>query len=142
MINTNEFYKFFDFDYNKRDLLEIFQNSLKVKKLTYSLAENLPVDKLPFINVFDRSLSSDEYGLAELLTETGLHTNPKNNGLLVFPVNGLIQFDFLKCKIDITTPTAINGRQLHNYKPLESSSIFFAIKIPYNVSWEQVINLI
>jgi len=106
------------------------------------MAEDLPANRLPCIDIFGRELGNDEYGLAELVVETGLHTNPGNNGLIVFPVSGLIQFDFLECKIDITEPTIINGKTIHNYLPLVTPSIFFAIKIPMDVSWEQVIELL
>lgn len=123
-------------------MFEIFQTSSKVKKLAYLLAENLPTENLPYLNIFNRTLSNDEYGLGELLIETGLHTNPRNNGLIVFPVSGLIRFDFIDCKVDVNSPTIINGRSIHNYLPLDKPSIFFAIKIPLSIHWEQVTQLL
>jgi len=137
-----KYYKTFEFNYDRHKLLELFHASTKVRKLAYAMAEDLPANILPCINILGRELSKDEYGLAELLVETGLHTNPKNNGLIVFPVSGVIQFDFLECKIDVTEPVMINGRTVHNYLPLVSPSIFFAIKIPSDITWEQVIKLL
>jgi len=90
------------------------------------------------MNVFNRELSIREYGLAELVTETGMHVNPRNNGLIMFPVKGLMGFTFDDgTTVKITQPTITNGLVLHTYYPIESPAIFFAIKIPTNISYAE-----
>jgi hypothetical protein len=137
-----DYYKEFSFDYNQSKLFNLFQTSSKTQKLMYILADNLPVDVLPCMQIFNRPLLENEYGLSELVSKTGFHVSPRNNGLIVFPVHGRIEFNFIKCKVIATSPIAINGRQMHDYSPLDNPSIFFAIKIPTNISWEEAIKLL
>jgi hypothetical protein len=127
----------FSSEYDKDGLLSLY-NSLKSQnkceiKLCFEVADLTDIDQslFPMMHIFDRVLSIQEYGLAELLTETGMHENPGNNGLIMFPLSGLIGFTFEDgTTIEIAQPTATNGRVLHTYYPIVSPAIFFAIKIP------------
>jgi hypothetical protein len=133
-------YTTFQFDYDKDKLMSLFQTLSTQTQAMYNIADLTNVDKtnFPMMNIFNRDLSINEYGLAELTSETGMHENPKNNGLIMFPVNGLISFTFEdQTSVDITQPTILNGKVFHTYLPKETPAVFFAIKIPSNISYEQ-----
>lgn len=135
-------YKIFEYDYDKDSLLSLY-NSLKDEgkcsvNQCFNTADltDVPHDRLPNMDIYERELSIGEYGLAELLSETGYHINPGNNGLIVFPVVGVITFTFEDgTSIDITQPTYTNGKVSHTYSSKDSPAVFFAIKIPSDVAW-------
>jgi hypothetical protein len=136
-------YKIFEYDYDKDSLLSLYsslKNEGKSKiELCFNAADltNVPHESLPYMNVYERTLAIGEYGLAELLSDTGYHVNPGNNGLIIFPVSGVINFTFEDgTSIDITQPTYTNGKVSHTYSPKDGSAVFFAIKIPSDVAWE------
>jgi len=136
-------YKIFEYTYDKDSLLSLY-NSLKDEgkskvELCFNTADltDVPHDILPNMDIYERTLAIGEYGLAELLSDTGYHVNPGNNGLIIFPVSGVINFTFEDgTSIDITQPTYTNGKVSHTYSPKDGSAVFFAIKIPSDVAWE------
>ena len=135
-------YKTFDYAYSKDSLLFLY-NKLKSDGKTqvdrcFEVADltDVPHNMFPRMDIFDRTLDLKEYGLAELLSETGYHENPNNNGLIVFPVEGVIGFTFEDgTTVEITEPTITNGRIKHTYFPKTTPAVFFAIKIPLDVTW-------
>jgi len=136
------YYKKFNFEYNKKHLLNIFNCSILTPKQVYLHATNIPTDMLPCINIFGRDLTINEYGLSKIVRDTGFHINPGNNGLILFPVNGIVRFRFVDEVVDADSPIIINGRQNHSYEPTNNDTIFFAIKIPSSIKFEEVIKLV
>lgn len=133
-------YKILEYDYDKDKLSSLYVTLANTEHLVFRISDLSNIDKtlLPMMNVFNRELYPQEYGLAELLNETGMHVSPRNNGLIIFPVTGLINFTFVTGEtIDITQPTIINGTVLHNYYPKVKDSVFFAIKIPTYITYEE-----
>jgi len=139
---NNMYYKRFSFNYDKEVLFNIFKSSELTSKQVYLHANNLPLDQLPCMDVFNRQLHELEYGMAKIVSDTGFHISPRNNGLILFPVNGVVRFTFLEDNIDADTPIIINGKQQHTYGPTCDNTVFFAIKIPSNVMWDDVIKLL
>lgn len=136
------YYKRFSFNYDKEVLFNIFKSSELTRKQVYLHANNLPLDQLPCMNVFNRQLNDLEYSMAKIVGDTGFHVSPRNNGLILFPVNGVVRFTFLEDTVDANTPIIINGKQQHTYGPTCDDTIFFAIKIPSYMMWADAINLL
>ena len=149
LYDTMTNYKTFDYTYDAASLLSLY-NTLKAEG-KYQSTEcfntvyltDVPHDIFPKMNIFGRLLDSNEYGLAEITADTGYHVNPGNNGLIIFPIEGVINFTFENDdSIDITQPTITNGKVSHTYSPKSDSAIFFAIKIPFdidiNIVYEQI----
>ena len=119
MARTNKgYYQEVNLDHSKIDLIEYGQK------------------------LFGRELKPVEYCLIELVNQSGFHTNPRNNGIIVFPLTGVASFDFNETVALADQPIAINGRQLHNYSPLEENTTWFVLKIPPNVLWKDITALL
>ena len=136
-------YKKFEFSYNKNFLLELFNSLEKEDANWYINCKNIPVESLPLITMFNRNLTVNEYGLSKLVKNMKLHINPNNNGLIIFPICGLIEvfWEDSSC-IFIDQPTIINGKVLYGFNIIESPALFFAIKIPSSVTWDQSLLLL
>ena len=104
--------------------------------------------------------------IMEVKKRVGPYVSPGNNGTIIFPLSGALEYNFysyvpttvengrpilkpgtadlrtveptLTETIKVTRPIAINGLKTHMYRPVESPTIIFVLKIPLNVSWEQV----
>lgn len=131
-------YKTFDYPYSKENLLALYQRCNKQDVSCYSLADlaDVPQNMFPRMDIFERKLDIKEYVLGSLIGETGFQTNPGNNGLIIFPVDGVLEFTFEDgTVVEITEPTITNGKVSHNIKPKNDSAVFFAIKIPEDMTW-------
>jgi len=131
-------YKTFDYGYSKESLLALFNRCNKQVMSCYNVADLTEVHQnmFPRMDIFDRTLDLKEYVLAELIGSTGYQINPGNNGLIIFPVTGLLTFEFEDgTSVDITGPTITNGKASHNIIPKDSPAVFFAIKIPEDTPW-------
>jgi hypothetical protein len=72
-----------------------------------------------------------------------MHTKPNNNGLIIFPITNNISIEFEDGETFlINTPIAINGKELQKLSPSTTPSIFFAIKIPSDIPFEDAISLL
>lgn len=111
-----------------------------------------------------------DFGLAKIIKPTGYHINPNNNGLLIFPIEKNLMIDFyryqmietdislmgekmpnnLKEKIketfihleEIDNCFAFDGKVIHNLYPKNDYAIFFAFKIPSEIPWKKIYNLL
>ena len=100
-------------------------------------------DILPMNHVLRRELTSDDVGLSLMIGSTDFHINPKNNGLIIFPLGGQLKFNFEnREEIVIDTPTVVNGKINHKYFPVGSSSMFYAIKVPSDISWNEIYSIV
>lgn len=115
----------------------------------------------------------DNADLVNIVGPIGHHTNPRNNGIIVFPIEGILELSFYSYipttvingrptlqadryeqsfinKIEETheytmylrQPTAINGTKVHNYRPIGKNMLFFALKIPFGMTWENLMTAI
>ena len=103
-------YKQINFEYDKNILLEIFENNPKevvnshFTKTKYQINEDNVLE--PFYRKFDFiPLDRDSVELFELTSAVNPHVNPRNNGLIFFPVQGLIEYTFYNY-----VPELVNGR--------------------------------
>ena len=131
-------YKTFDYLYSKENLFALYQRCDKQEVSCYILADltNVPQNMFPRMDIFDRKLDSKEYVLGSLVSETDFQINPNNNGLIVFPVDGVLEFTFEDgTVVEITEPTVTNGKVRHKIKPKNGTAVFFAIKIPEDMTW-------
>lgn len=168
-------HKEFDFEYDASWFFNVFNTNPTDKsfppyaKTQYELHTDPYLTQ--FYKVFD-FVQPDRHGieLCEILKPLGPYISPRNNGLLIFPISGLLEFKFysyipkvvtngrpvlnsysvskaiveptLTDIIRITKPTAINGLVAHMYQPVEPSTVILALKIPMHISWDTVINKI
>jgi hypothetical protein len=142
----NEYYKQFDFSYDKEELLKLFNTVNKVQQgpflhadTSVLLENDLVKQTISNLNLIS-NITPDQYGLSSLSQGTCYHTNPGNNGLVILPVDGVVCFDFkLGGTVKVTCPTITNGKQLHKYYPENGTATFFALKIPASISWDNVL---
>jgi hypothetical protein len=170
-------YKEFDFDYDPNLFIEIFKSNGKENSMSPFLKTLYPINEddsiKPFYENFNfvptdrRSLE-----LMEILVPVGPYISPRNNGLIFFPVSGVLEFNFysytsntfvngrpilpprsannnykniehtLVETIQVTGPVAINGLVTHKYTPLEFPTLVFVLKIPMHIPWEDVVSAI
>ena len=135
-------FKKFNVEYDKIKLLEIFSSSKKQQELEFKSAVAYTTNPMPCMDIFKRPLVANEHGLSELVSATRMHIKPNNNGLLLFPITGIITVKFEGETVDIDTPIAINGKTLQQFSPTVTPAIFFAIKIPSFVPFEDAVNLL
>jgi hypothetical protein len=154
----SEYYKKFEYFYQKEKLEDLLKKLIEEKKIITQLPwiygdpaivlENR--DILPMNHIFGENLSINDFGLAALMDSTEFHVNSKNNGLIVFPLSGKLEFNFRpsiqdtsqKIKTVIDSPTLVNGKIDHRYFPTTGVSMFYAIKIPPNISWDEICSII
>jgi hypothetical protein len=148
---TNNFFLKFSYEYQQDKLLKLFQDLMVAKKFTkqnpWIHADHEEVlknkDILPMSDFFVKELNVNDFGLSMMVGKSGIHTNKKNNGLIIFPLKRHLVFDFNEYpNIIIDTPTVINGSQEYNFYPNDTMSIFYALKIPLELSWDETIKLI
>lgn len=167
-------YKKFYYEYKKSYLLDYYDQKFQKK---YFRSNDMFVhidhtfligDYTPLFEIIDNKPDHSNFGLSKIYKETGLHCTPRNNGLLILPVEGTLTFDFYSYisnegrpklmptdidenkkqqiintfeeKIIIDQPTAINGLTVHNYYPTNTEAIFYAVKIPATKSFNEVIS--
>jgi hypothetical protein len=165
-------HKHFSFNYNPDVFLNLFENNEVDSsnqgfiKTLYKLNESS--DLLAFYKRFEFiTLDRNSVELLEVVQTVNPHVNPRNNGLLVFPIKGVLEFSFydytdieenlypgvispnsmlnnkiestLSYKISADSPVAINGRITHSYKPLTDTALILVLKIPKRVNWETVV---
>jgi hypothetical protein len=135
-------FKKFNIEYDKVKLLEIFTNSSKRQELEFMSAVDYTTDLMPCMDIFKRPLVDKEYGLSELVTATRMHIKPNNNGLILFPISGIITIKFEDDEILVNTPIAINGKTPQKFLPTVAPAIFFAIKIPSSILFDDAVNLL
>lgn len=137
-------YKKFNTTYNRFKLLSLFYISEKqgiIKQ--YLSAVGYSTELLPCMDIFSRTLHKEEYGLSKLITAEAMHAKPNNNGLIIFPITHNISIEFEDGEtFFIDTPIAINGKELSKLSPSATPSLFFAIKIPSDVPFEDAISLL
>ena len=142
---TNQYYKKFTRDYDRDNLLSLY-NSLPIINKGYYKEVNLDSTAIDLVEygkqLFGRELEKNEYCLIELVSQSGFHTNPRNNGVIVFPVLGIASFDFKENSVLADGPVAVNGRQLHNYSPDKSTTVWFVLKIPSGTQWPDLTALL
>jgi hypothetical protein len=110
LINISGMYKQINFEYDKNILLDIFENNPKeivnshFTKTKYLINEDKILES--FYKKFDFiPLDRDSVELFELTSAVNPHVNPRNNGLIFFPVQGLIEYTFYNY-----IPELVNGR--------------------------------
>ena len=136
-------YKKFNAEYNRVKLLSLFNSSEKQNEDNFISAVGYDTTELPCMDVFNKPLFQGEHGLSELSTSESFHVKPNNNGLLIFPITGSITVEFEDGeKFVIDTPIAINGSTPQKLLPVRAPGIFFAIKIPSDISFEDAIDLL
>lgn len=136
-------YKKFNVDYNRVKILALFNSSEKQSDEHYVSAVGFSTEVLPCMDIFNKELLAEEYGLSELAIAEEFHTKPNNNGLFLFPVTGSMVLEFADGeKFIVDTPIAINGKESHKLSPTRAPAIFFAIKISPDVAFEDAINLL
>jgi hypothetical protein len=136
-------YKKFNVEYSRIQLLSLFGSSEKQIGTNFTSAVGYSTESLPCTNIFGRALLVTEYGLSELIVGEEMHAKPNNNGLIIFPITGSISVEFEDSeKFVIDTPIAINGSLPQKLYPIRAPAIFFAIKIPLNITFEDAINLL
>ena len=168
-----ENYKKFEYNYDKKRLLD-FYNFRVMNGYGIPVGPLIHVDHQNLINYctpgFDLVIDQPNptnFGIAKIRNKTGLHCTPRNNGLIIFPLEGTVVYDFYSYvpnpgrpkllpynltetqtqeimktfveSVRIDQPTAINGLVVHNYYPLETSAVFYAVKIPVKMTWEDVL---
>ena len=142
---TDQYYKKFTKDYNNDNLLSLY-NSLPSIDKGYYKETNLDSTVIDLVeygeHLFGRKLETTEYCLIKLVSQSGFHVNPRNNGILVFPVIGVASFDFKETAVLADEPLAVNGRQLHNYSPDQSTTVWFVLKIPSATQWTDITALL
>lgn len=116
------------FDYQKQELLNLFNNSPKTQptnssRIVADLGKNAIDSTLlaPFFNKFSFIPKNDlSYELIQLLEKTRPHINPGNAGLLIFPVNGLLTLN----TYSYVTPTKdSNGRLTMDFLNMSDEEI-------------------
>ena len=143
-MHLRNYYVEFDLNYNKLSLLELYFSHEKKESGPYSHVDPAEIiNEKPIVEILDKfnflveEFSVRDFGLSKLNKNTGLHINPRNNGIIVFPLFGSMAFDFNgNTAITIKKPTVVNGKQMHRYYPVSPPAIFFGIKIPQTKSWE------
>ena len=103
-------YKQISFEYDKNILLEIFENNPKEVLNSHFIKTSYQINKdkilEPFYRKFDFiPLDRDSVELFELTSTVNPHVNPRNNGLIFFPLQGLIEYKFYNY-----VPDTVNGR--------------------------------
>lgn len=142
---TEQYYKKFVKDYDKDTLVSLYNSLPKNNKGYYQefVLDSTIIDLISYgETLFGRELNTNEYCLIELTKQSGFHTNPRNNGIIVFPVLGVASFDFKETVVLAEGPIAINGRQIHNYSPATTPTSWFVLKIPSNMEWTDVTALL
>jgi hypothetical protein len=137
-------YKKFNTEYDRLKLLSLFNISEKQGSIQqYLSAVGYSTESLPCMDIFSRTLNSEEYGLSKLVTAEIMHAKPNNNGLIIFPITNNISIEFEDGETFlIDTPIAINGKERQKLSPAATLSLFFAIKIPSDVPFEDAISLL
>lgn len=167
----NEYYSFFQCDIDKQKLLDLFNREklqstlISEKGIYHSVDPDVIIESgAPSLISIDYQLNRQDVMLSVLSTQTRLHCNPGNNGLLIVPLAGALNFDFYSYQPrivegrtqfspseespevfntlvhsvrDCEMPIAFNGRLVHNYWPT-TSAVFYARKIPLRFEWEQI----
>lgn len=141
----------------------------KVKKDLTEIPEVVEMFKILNIN----PVLKDNADLVNIVGPIGHHTNPRNNGIIVFPIEGILELSFYsytpetiidgrptlladryeqsfinkinsthEYNLYIRQPTAINGTKVHNYRPIGKSMLFFALKIPFGMTWEDLMKTV
>lgn len=137
-------YKKFNTEYDRLKLLSLFSISEKQGNGQHYLsAVGYSTESLPCMDIFSRTLNQEEYGLSKLVIAEVMHTKPNNNGLLIFPITNNISIEFGDGETFlIDAPIAISGKELQKLSPASTVSLFFAIKIPLDVPFEDAISLL
>lgn len=137
-------YKKFNIEYDRLKLLSLF--SISEKQGTgrqYLSAVGYSTESLPCMDIFSRILNPAEYGLSKLVIAEVMHTKPNNSGLIIFPITNNISIEFGDGETFlIDAPIAINGKELQKLSPGATPSMFFAIKIPSAMTFEDAISLL
>lgn len=146
-----EYFKKFQCSYQKENIEFFLKKMIEENKVTINppwiyadpeiVLKNR--DMLPMNHVLKRDLTTSDFGLAAMIDSTKFHVNPKNNGLIIFPLTGILKFNFEdKVQIIIDTPTIVNGKIIHKYFPINGISMFYAIKIPSDISWSEICSIV
>ena len=153
---------------NKHDV-NVLGTLNKVNKDLTEISEVVELFNILNIN----PVLKDNADLVNIVGPIGHHTNPRNNGIIVFPIDGILELSFYRyvpetiidgrptLKADryeqsfidkinntheynvyIRQPTAINGTKVHNYRPIIKNALFFALKIPFGMTWEDLMTTI
>jgi hypothetical protein len=141
------YFKKFQYFYQKENIKVFFKKMIEENKVIFKppwlyadskiVLENR--DILPMSHVLKRDLSVNDVGLALMISSTKFHINPKNNGLIIFPLVGTLKFNFEdKVQTIVDSPTIVNGKINHRYFPIDGVSMFYAIKIPPEISWIEI----
>lgn len=142
-----DLYKKFNYFYQKDKITSLLKKSLAqglyVIKFPWVIIQPEVVlcnlDIMPMNDILERTLSKNDFGLSTMICPTQFHTNPKNNGLIIFPLTNNLKFQFSNnTQIIIDGPTLINGRMKHRYFPVNDVAMFYAIKIPLEISWKEI----
>ena len=167
----DNYYRFFQCDVDKAFLLRLFdeqhqEGNLKREKNVYdSVDPKLLMQQAQPIVDLDYELNPHDVMLSLIDRPTMLHCNPNNNGLLMIPLRGKLNFDFYSYQPrivdgrtqflpqeetpnvlstlvhslrDVDRPIAVNGRMVHNYWGTDSA-VFYARKIPSVLTWTYVL---
>jgi hypothetical protein len=169
----NKYYSFFNCNIYKHVLLDLFDKELKKgtlikeKRIYNSVDPTLVMHTYPEPLVdLNYDLNENDVMLSSIEGSTGLHCNPGNNGLLIVPLSGALNFKFysysppvvegltsfmyqdttpeveetlVETLTNVNVPIAFNGRMIHEYSPSSQPAIFYARKIPTTVLWEKVL---
>lgn len=167
----NNHYFYFDFPYNVDPLRQFFKQQrdaglTQPEKVRYEVADlSLFDQQLPLFDEMQMDCILNDCMLGVITQSVGLHCNPGNNGLVILPIDGGIDFDFyeyeppiengltsfmpwhttqrvtdtLKYSLrNVMTPIAFNGRLIHDYRPTGDSALFYAVKIPLLCEWKTI----
>lgn len=171
----NQYYSFFNCNLHPGGLLDLFNQELKKGTLIREKSIYHSVDPDLIMHAHPEPLIDIGYELNErdvmlslIESPVGLHCNPGNNGLLIVPLSGALNFKFysypapkvngltsfspsdttpeveqtlVETLTNVTTPIAFNGRMIHEYYPT-GPTIFYARKIPLTFSWEQILQML
>lgn len=166
-------YKIIDCDYNKSELLKLFilSNKANVKSL-YEVVDDIK-DNEYVVDLFRqfKIIPHNKFNIAlgEFQRQVLPYISPGNNGLIIFPLSGSIEFNFYSYGEDfkreqlspyrvndpeeISTirktlketliieqkPVAINGLITHDYRPLVGPAVAMILKIPLSVDWQDIL---
>lgn len=168
---NNKYFLHFNYDWDVSFLLDVYEKQKAegmtvLEKSKFRVADLSQVDKTkwPLFELMEMQRITNNCMLGEITERIGLHCNPKNNGLVILPLRGTIDFNFYSWNPPledgltsfmpydtnesvektltyavrgVSTPFAFNGRLIHDYWPTSNSAIFFALKIPLACEWDK-----
>jgi hypothetical protein len=164
-------YRILKCQYDRDSLIELFNTSDKyeiksLNRVTASIIEHPAVDRL--FKLFDFiDYNTHNVELGEVRTYVPPYISPGNNGLIIFPLQGILKLNFysypatrktlspfrwktvnelesiektLICSVNVDQPLVFNGLIPHSYGPVDKSALLLFLKIPLTISWDNIVS--